>query len=275
MLRVGWFSSGKDTEARDLLAEVLRLQDEGDVDVLISFVFCNREEDEDAGRPEQEERGRFFSLVRSHDLPLITLSWKRMRASMRGDGREGWRAAYGTTLRSLLADHPFEVGVVAGYGPPMDDETCRHFTLLTVSPSLRGSEGGRDESVWKVIAARAHEFGAIVRVCAPDSTDNRALSLCSFSLRSTEFVRLWQDMDEGLGRRSVDLLDKAEIEGLPLFRRIKEEEARREPQLVARTLALLAAGTLRVDRGKIYDRDRPLSAPYDLSAAVDEALRTG
>ena len=45
-LRIGWFSTGRDEDAIDILARVHRAISEGSLDARIEFVFCNRERGE-------------------------------------------------------------------------------------------------------------------------------------------------------------------------------------------------------------------------------------
>jgi phosphoribosylglycinamide formyltransferase-1 len=276
MLRLGWFSSGRDEVARTALEAVLRTSRAGEPEVSVSVAFCNYEEIEEPGRPDAAERERFYQLLRSYDVPVVALSWKRFRSEMRGADREHWRAAYGAAVRERLAAHPFDVGLVAGYSQPIDEDTCALLSLLALQPTPPKDAGGtRAEAIWKAITTRALDYGLTIRTCGAGDEPDRTATFCNFSLRTPEYLTIWHEMDEGLGRRSVDLLDKAEMESMPLFRRIERDvDARVEP-LVVQTVALLAAGKLRIDKGKLYEGDRPLSRPYDLTDAVERAAAGG
>jgi phosphoribosylglycinamide formyltransferase-1 len=43
MYRIGWFSTGRDKAARDLLTAVVNAIDGGEIEAEIRFVFCSRE----------------------------------------------------------------------------------------------------------------------------------------------------------------------------------------------------------------------------------------
>ena len=62
---LGWFSTGRDKAARDLLQAVnsgIRL---GEIKAKIAFVFCNREPGESS------ESDLFLRLVEEYHIPLI------------------------------------------------------------------------------------------------------------------------------------------------------------------------------------------------------------
>ena len=63
MLKIGWFSTGRDEAARDLLTTVVDKIRDGTIDGEIAFVFCNRE------RGEAAESDRFLDLVESYGFP--------------------------------------------------------------------------------------------------------------------------------------------------------------------------------------------------------------
>ena len=65
--KIGWFSTGRDKAARDLLRVVQKSIDEGKIrNSKIAFVFSNRQ------RGENRESDRFFQLVEK--LSLIHIS---------------------------------------------------------------------------------------------------------------------------------------------------------------------------------------------------------
>ena len=65
---MGWFSSGRDKAARDLLTVAQRSIALGEIRDDIAFVFCNREPGE------SKESDSFLRLVKSYGLPLICFS---------------------------------------------------------------------------------------------------------------------------------------------------------------------------------------------------------
>ena len=73
MLNIGWFSTGRDKAAVQLLQAVQQSISNGDITGKISFVFSNREPGE------SQESDLFFELVRSYGIPLICLSHKKFK----------------------------------------------------------------------------------------------------------------------------------------------------------------------------------------------------
>ena len=63
MLQLGWFSSGNDEMARELLLEVWRRRAKESLEVEVPFVFCNREMGESTATRVGAERVRFFAML--------------------------------------------------------------------------------------------------------------------------------------------------------------------------------------------------------------------
>jgi len=275
-LHLGWFSTGKDEVARNILSTILRKRDEGLLDIDISFVFCNWEVDEEPGHPDFAERAKFFSLVRSHGIPLLTLSWKKLTASMRDAKKEEWRLCYGKKMRQLIYGNQFDLGVLAGYAIPLDADSCIRFDLISLEPWLPlAPKGARPEVIGNAIASHALRQGSSMRLCTPKWDEGTPVSFASFSLDSPQYRKRWQDFMEVLGKRSVDLLSKAEIEATGLFASIKGDSERREPPLVTYTIKMFADGDLTVSHGKLTVEGRPLAGPFDLTEKVSSALERG
>ena len=73
MLNIGWFSTGRDEAARQLLQAVQESIEVGEIQGKISFVFSNREPGE------AEESDALFELVRSYDIPLVCFSYRKFK----------------------------------------------------------------------------------------------------------------------------------------------------------------------------------------------------
>ena len=88
--RLGWFSTGRDKAARDLLTAAQRSIALGEIRAETAFVFCNREPGE------SRQSDMFHRLVKSYGLPLITFSSKDFKAEQ----GEGWRSEYDREVMS-------------------------------------------------------------------------------------------------------------------------------------------------------------------------------
>jgi phosphoribosylglycinamide formyltransferase-1 len=275
-LHLGWFSSGRDEADRNILSTVLKKRDEGLLDVEVNFVFCNWEVDEAPENPDSAERAKFFSLVRANEIPLLTLSWKKLTSSMKDAKKEEWRLCYGKKMRQLIYGNHFDMGVLAGYVLPLDGDTSTRFDLINLQPSLPwGPKGTRPEVAGGVIAAHPLVHGSSMRLCTPKWDEGPMISYASFSLDTPPYRKLWTSFSDALGKRSVDLLSKEEIEATELFRSIRKEGERREPPLVTYTIKMFADGDLTVSHGKLSVEGRSLAEPFDLTEKVDSSLARG
>ena len=109
VFRIGWFSTGRDEAARDLLEVVASHIEKGTIPGKISFVFCNRE------RGESEESDRFIEQVEGLGIPLVLFSSARFSPPLRRRNREAWRESYHQAVASRIQGRAVEVIVLAGY----------------------------------------------------------------------------------------------------------------------------------------------------------------
>lgn len=276
MLRLGWFSTGRDRAARELLSTIMEKKEEGFFDISIEFVFCNWEEGEEQGHKDFQDRKKFFDLVKSYDIPLVTLSWKKYMPELREENKEEWRSEYGKKMREMLSSYHFDLGVLAGYMLWVDDETCNAYDLINLHPALPGGPKGTwQEVIWELIRNRAAEHGAMIHLCTPEWDEGPPLTYCKFSLRTAEYFQLWEHMEIRLEDTTVEEMMAQGGENEPLFRKIREDGEVRELPLLAHSIKLFSEGEVRIQDGTLYEGDEPLDHPYDLTAEVNEALKRG
>ncbi|MDO5852534.1 MAG: formyltransferase family protein [Thermoplasmata archaeon] len=272
MLRLGWFSTGRGPGSRNLLKAIMDRKLSGELDIEISFVFCNWS-NEEADNPRREQREMFFDMVRGYGIPLVTASWREFEPELRKTDEAAWRVAYGKVLRESVAPYPFDLGVLAGYMLWMDDETCREFDMLNLHPALPdGPKGTWQEVIWQLISEKADRQGAMMHVCTEEWDRGAAITYCGFPIRGGDYDALWEQMERKLESKTLDEIRKEEGESEPLFRRIREDGAKRELPLIAETVAAFADGRVRMEDKRLIARDGDLDGPYDLSDMVDRAL---
>lgn len=273
MLRIGWFSTGRDEAARELLKTVVKRKGEGFFDASIEFVFCNWEEGEEPGQKDFKEREEFFKLVHSYGIPLITLSWKKFEPTLKKEDKERWRIEYGRELRRLLSNHPFDLGVLAGYMLWVDDETCQEFDLINLHPARpRGPKGTWQEVIWQLIEQKAEKQGAMIHLTTPEWDEGPALTYCSFSLRTGDYGPLWEQMEAKLRNRCLEEIAIDEGETEPLFKKIRADGEIRELPLIAQSIKLFADGKVFIRDQRLYVEDVSLDEAYDLTREVDEEI---
>ncbi|RLF96623.1 formyl transferase, partial [Thermococci archaeon] len=100
-IMIGWFSTGRDKAARDLLEYIVKKG------IDISFVFCNRE------KGESEESDRFTNLVESYGFDLICFSSRKFLPELRKKDKKKWRTLYDTEILDLIPH--VKLNILAGY----------------------------------------------------------------------------------------------------------------------------------------------------------------
>lgn len=272
MLRLGWFSTGRGPGSRNLLKSVMDRKLAGELDVEISCVFCNWS-NEEAENPRREQRRQFFDMVEGYGIPLVTVSWKEFMPDLRSSDESAWRVEYGKALRKAVEPYPFDLGILAGYMLWMDDATCEAFDMLNLHPALPdGPKGTWQEVIWQLIGERADRQGAMMHVCTEDWDRGAAITYCGFPIRGPGYDELWEDLDRRLEASSLEDIKKEMYTELPLFKRIREDGARRELPLVCETISAFADGRVSiVDKKPVVD-GRVLDGAYDLTGLVDRSL---
>ena len=266
-LRIGWFSTGRGEGSRRLLTAAVDAIRRGDLDGEIAFVFSNRE------RGEHEGTDGFLDLAASFGVPCLTLSSRRFRRerggelSKPGEALPPWRVEYDRKVAELLAQHPFDIGVLAGYMLIFTPEMSRRHPLLNLHPAEpSGPVGTWQEVVRQLIDQRAERSGIMIHLATEELDRGPVVAYCTYSLRGDAFDALWQ----AHGSHPA-----AETEGESdlLFSEIRRHGAARELPLIVATLRAFAQGRLRLDGRKVVDEGgRALSSGLDLTSEIDAAV---
>ncbi len=266
-LRIGWFSTGRGEGSHRLLTAAVDAIRRGELDGGIAFVFSNRE------RGEHEGTDGFLDLAASFGIPRLTLSSRRFRRerdgelSKRGEPLPPWRAEYDRQVEELLAQHPFDVGVLAGYTLIFTPEMSRRHPLLNLHPAEpSGPVGTWQEVVQQLIDQRADRSGVMIHLATEELDRGPVLAYCTYSLRGDAFDALWEAHGSGSAAET-------EAESDPLFGEIRRHGAARELPLIVATLRAFAQGRLRLDGRKVIDEGgRALSSGLDLTSEIDAAV---
>jgi len=269
-LRIGWFSTGRGDGSRRLLTTAVEAARRGELDAEIAFVFCNRE------RGEYEATDQFLDLVAAFGIPCVTLSSRRFRKerggtlSNPGEPLPPWRAEYDQRVLELLAPHPFDIGMLAGYMLIFTREVSSRLRLLNLHPAEPGGPAGTwQEVTWQLIDRRAERSGAMVHLATDALDEGPVVTYCTYALRGPAFDALWASV----GERTSAQVQQVEGEEHPLFLAIRRHGAARELPLVAETLKAFADGRLRIEGGRPVDAaGRALPGGLDLSAEIDVAV---
>lgn len=229
----GWFSTGRDLAARQLLQAVCDKIKEGFIPGEIAFVFCDRE------RGEAEQSDLFLDLAAESGLATITFSSRRFKPDLRKKDREKWRTEYHEGVMERIAAHTAVLLVLAGYMLILSPAMCRRYAMINLHPALPGGPTGAwEEVIDELIRQRAATTGAMMHLVTPELDRGPVVAYYSFPIQGGAFVPFWREISEQRG---------------PLFWLIRQEGVRREIPLIILTLKAVAEGRIRIKEGKVLD----------------------
>ena len=268
MYRIGWFSTGRDEAARDLLAAAVEAIKKGDIKAGIDFVFCSREPGE------SPESDAFIKQVHSSGLPLVCFSYQGFKAETAANtsvasGFPGWRLAYDREVMSKLRDFQPDLCVLAGYMLIVGPEMCSHYNMINLHPAAPdGPTGTWQEVVWQLMAQGAAEAGVMMHLVTPELDRGPVVSYCRFPIRGDGFDALWGQIKG----KSVTDIKKAEGERNALFKLIRQEGLKREFPLIIATIKAFSEGCLKVKAGKVMDARGKIIPGYHLTREIDRLV---
>ncbi len=270
MYTLGWFSTGRGPGSRGLLTAIRDSIESGDIKAEIEFVFCSREEGEAEGSDQ------FLRLVRSYNIPLVTLSYQKYKREHRSPSAiedrifPEWRLNYDRKIMKRLEKYEPNLCVLAGYMLVVGPEMCRKYTMLNLHPALPdGPKGTWQEVVWQLIESKAAETGVMMHLVTPELDRGPVVTYCSFPIAGGQFDKYWKEI-EG---RPVAEIKKSEGEENPLFKLIRAEGVERELPLVIFTIKAFSEGRVKVENGKVFDeKDRAVKG-YDLTKEIETRVK--
>ena len=248
MLNIGWFSTGRDEAARQLLQAVQDRSYSGDINGKISFVFSNREPGE------AKESDLLFELVRSYNIPLVCLSHKKFKTT--GKEKE-WCIKYDKEVNKRIEPFAPDLCVLAGYMLIVSEELCQKYDMINLHPAPPGGPTGSwQEVIWALIENKAEIAGAMMHLVTTELDRGPVVSYCLFSIKGEPFAEYWRKDDKNM-----------------LFRLIRQHELAREFPLITLTLQSLSRGEVGIKDGRVIDAQGKLISGYNLSGKVDEEVK--
>jgi folate-dependent phosphoribosylglycinamide formyltransferase PurN len=248
LLNIGWFSTGRDEAARQLLQAVQNKISRGDIDGKISFVFCNREPGE------SKDSDLFFQLVRSYNIPLVCLSHKKFKTV--GTER-AWRIKYDKEVSKKIKPFAADLCVLAGYMLIVSRELCLKYNMINLHPAPPGGPTGTwQEVIRALIENRADTAGAMMHLVTPELDRGPVVTYCLFSIKGEPFYEYWQKNDKNM-----------------LFQLIRKHELAREFPLITLTLQSLSRGEVSIKDGRIINAQGKPITGYNLTRRVDEEAK--
>jgi phosphoribosylglycinamide formyltransferase-1 len=268
LYRLGWFSTGRDEAAIELLQIVVEHISKGMIPAEIGYVFCNRE------KGESLESDRFIQFVESLKIRLLLLSARDFSPSLREKNREAWRNSYHQEIAKRLLDFPVDTIVLAGYMLIVSPSFCESFPTINLHPAApKGPKGTWQEVIWTLIQKRASETGVMMHLVTKDLDEGPPITFVTFPIKGRVFDQLWEDWDKKLKQRSFQQWVREEGENHPLFREIRRQGVRRELPLIVMTLKALSENRVRIERGKVLDDKGKEVEGICLNDEVEEYLK--
>lgn len=293
--RIGWFSSGEvhseegRRSARELLETVMRAKEDSILDIEISFVFSNI----DLG--ERPYGDKFFKLVESYHLPLLTFSSERFMPAMRKLGKkqsielygevrydksvpilEQWRDLYDEVCLDYLGDFERpDLCVLAGDMTIWGKPKCEQYDAINLHPARPGGPKGTWQSViWEIIRQRAESHGVMMHLVTPELDRGPPVTFCTFQVVGDKYVSYWKQLDEELKTKPLEQIMKEEYETNPLHMLIRKDGVKRELPLIVETIRLFADHIIGLRNKVLYDEktNTPLTNGYDLTSKINDYL---
>ncbi len=263
MYQLGWFSTGRDQAARDLLTTAVSSIERGEIKAEIAFVFSNRRAGESA------ETDSFFKLVEGYRLPLVSFSYQKFSAGKGAatGGQTGsllpWRLDYDREVTDRLqAFHP-DLCVLAGYMLIAGKEMCRRYDMINLHPAAPGGPTGTwQEVIRQLIDNQARQTGVMMHLVTPELDKGPVATYCTFPIRGEPFDSYWSEL-AGHPPGELSLL----------FKLIRRHGLAREFPLIVATLKAFSQGKIRITAGKkVVDAEgKPING-YNLTDEINELV---
>jgi len=273
--KIGWFSTGRDKAARELLTVVSHNIEQGRLPNLeIGFVFSNRT------KGEARESDLFFKLVEKLGIDLVSFSSRNFRPEMRrkalvqeNRGRPRlisyWRSLYDEEVIKRIDKFKVDLIVLAGYMLIVGEKLCRKYPMINLHPAApQGPRGTWQEVIWKLIEKGVRQTGVMMHLVTPELDAGPPLTYCTFSIKGGKFDSLWEKLEEKLRRKPLERIKREEGEREPLFKEIRKEGVKRELPLIVHTLKVLSSKTIEL-RGQKLIRKGKIIEGYCLNEEID------
>ena len=270
MYKIGWFSTGRDKAARDLLKAAQSAIKLGEIEAEIAFVFSNREPGE------SEESDLFFKLVESYHIPLIYFSYQNFKArrgtpvTEQAGALPSWRLDYDREVMSRLQGFRPDLCVLAGYMLIVGEEMCHRYNMINLHPAVPGGPTGTwQEVIWQLIDNKAEETGVMMHLVTPELDKGPPVTYCTFPIKGEPFDRYWRELEKLPPNSS-----KRHDERNSLFRLIRQHGLAREFPLIISTLKAFSQGKVKIGKEKtVVDAAGNPITGYNLTDEINEQLK--
>lgn len=272
--KIGWFSTGRDEAARELLKIIWDNIQNGTLNAELEIVFSDRKPGEFG------ESDKFFEQVKSYGLELVNFSSRKFQPELRAQGKsdpdklELWRLEFDREVMKLIETFTPNLNILAGYMLIVGPEMCTKLDMVNLHPAKPGGPKGTwQEVIWELIRTEAQETGIMMHLVTPVLDEGPPVTFCQFPIRGGEFEPLWEDLAAKLSTKSLEDIIQEEGEAEPYFAKVREEGVRRELPMILYTIREFAEGKVKIQDRKIVTADGTvLDGGYDLTRILDEVI---
>ncbi len=273
MYKIGWFSTGRGQGSLNLLHSIMQAINDNIVKAEISFVCCSRE----AGDAEGSDR--YLQQVKDYGLNLVSFSSKRFMPELRKQGKTDpdalnrWRNAYDAEIIKRLEPFQADINVLAGYMLVVGDVMCKKFDMINLHPAAPdGPAGTWQEVIWQLIKEKAEKSGNMMHLVTEELDKGAPITYVTFPLVGEGFDPLRLKIEEKLKTKSIDEIAKEEGEENSLFKKIRQDGAKRELPLVIQTIKAFAEGRIHLENRKVIAENKVLQGPYCLTGEIESQI---
>ncbi len=281
-LRIGWFSTGRDEAARNLLKTVHDDLRESGAPARIEWIFCHRETGDGPDNEEEQQRTLFLALAHDLGISVKTLSHVRFLSEMRQQGLresrsaenaspklEEWRRLYGEQVVKVVGSDDAEIVVMAGYMLIIGDPELKALNLINIHPALPwGPKGTWQEVIHQLIAEEGREQGIMVHLVTKDLDRGPVISYCRFPVRGEG----WDDLWDRWKREMTTEASREDRESHPLFKKIRAVGEVRELPLLSGAIREIALGNIVIKDKQIWLQGSQQEKGVDLTATIEQIV---
>jgi phosphoribosylglycinamide formyltransferase-1 len=268
MYHFGWFSSGRDKAARELLEVAYNNIKQGEIKAELPFVFCNREPGESA------QSDLFIKLVESYGIPLVCFSYQRYKSgranNKAGEALPQWRLDYDQEVMKRLKAFNPDLCILAGYMLIVGREMCSRYDMINLHPAAPGGPAGTwQEVIWQLIAMKAKETGVMMHLVTPELDRGPVVTYCTLPIIGAPFDSLWREI-EG---QDINEIKRKQGESNALFQLIRKYGLKREFPLILATMKAFSQGRVKITGGKVTDFQGKAINGYNLTQEINELIK--
>ncbi len=281
-LKIGWFSSGRDEAARDLLRVVYDDIQARGYDANIEWIFVHRTPGDGPENRESMERAQFLELADGLGIPVKAVSHVNFMPELRRKGLEEsrsaadaspdlekWRDLFGAEVVRALADSPVDIVVMAGYMLIIGDPELESLNLVNIHPALPwGPRGTWQECIHEIIETRSQYHGIMVHIVTKTLDRGPVISYCKFPVMGKEWDGLWKQWE-------ADITPETSMEAReshPLFKEIRRVGAIRELPLLKEAIYEIANGRIVIKEKKVWTGGEIRESGVDLTDHIERAI---